>query len=136
MLKAPVVLVACLFSLTVAGPVRPQSSKPQQPLTKKEVRTLIANARTAADHERLADYYRSETRRLMSEAKEHEHLARVYGDRTSLNDPNYYNIGRAARHCHNLAKDYSDTAKEAQDMAAIHEEIAKNLQSQAEPARR
>jgi hypothetical protein len=72
----------------------------------------------------------------MSEAKEHEHLARAYGDRTSLNDPNYYNIGRVARHCHNLAKDYSDAAKEAQDMAAIHEEIAKHLQSQAEPARR
>lgn len=116
-------LLLAFAAMAVAGS-KPRKSEPK--LSHKELTALIGNARTPADHERLAAYYRSEARRLMSEAKEHEDLAQFYGDRTtSLEDPTYVNMGRAARHCHNIAKDYLKEAKEATALATIHEQMAK-----------
>ncbi len=47
-------------------------------LNKKEVKALIASARTKEDHLKLADYYKAETERLQAEAKDHDEMAEMY----------------------------------------------------------
>jgi hypothetical protein len=50
-----------------------------QTLTKKELKALAASAKTTADHERIAEYYRSEANRLEAKQREHEQqLAEYY----------------------------------------------------------
>ncbi len=103
-----------------------ESINPQESISMKELKALIANARTPADHERLAAFYRGRAEHFMAQSREHEELAHSYGDRTkSVEDP-VYNMDRPAKHCHIIAKDYRDEAKEAIALANIHEQMAKD----------
>jgi hypothetical protein len=121
--RKPMTVLSYLLLMVSATAVgRGQARTPEPKLNHKELRALILHATTPADHERLAQYYQREARRLMAQAKEHEQLARAYGDRTSLGDPNGFNIGRAARHCHIVAR---ECLKEATALATIHERMAK-----------
>jgi hypothetical protein len=53
--------VRMLLAIAIAMPLA--QSAVQQTLTKKELKELTASAKTAADHERLAEHYRSEASR-------------------------------------------------------------------------
>ena len=46
-------------------------------LSKKEVKALIASAKTKEDHLKLADFYKGEAVRLEAEAKDHDEMAEV-----------------------------------------------------------
>ena len=47
-------------------------------LSKKEVKALIASAKTKEDQLKLADFYKAETVRLEAEAKDHDEMAEMY----------------------------------------------------------
>jgi hypothetical protein len=48
------------------------------PLSKKEVKALIASAKTKEDQLKLADFCKAETVRLEAEAKDHDEMAEMY----------------------------------------------------------
>lgn len=56
-----IVVLLALLSLVRTSPVTAWS-KPT--LTKKQLKTLIASAKTKEDHQKLADYYKAETEPL------------------------------------------------------------------------
>jgi hypothetical protein len=98
--------------------------EPAGNLTQSEVKALIQTAKTPADHTRLANYYRSEASRLEAEAKVHEEMAAAYDKNPAGHPiPKGQTLGT---HCRNLTKDISNEAKEAGEMAAMHEEMARN----------
>jgi len=75
--------VRMLLAIAIAMPLA--QSAVQQTLTKKELKALTASAKTAADHERLAEHYRSEARRLEAKQREHEQeLAKYYENRFDI----------------------------------------------------
>jgi len=96
-------------------------------LTHRQLAALLVKARSPSDHERLADYYRSEARRLQSEAKRHERFARAFGDNTAPDNPDHFNVSRTARHCYNVAKDYLKEAREASAQAAHQEQLSQQV---------
>jgi hypothetical protein len=98
--------------------------EPAGNLTKREVKTLIETAKTPADHAKLANYYRYEATRLQAEVKDHEAMAAAY-DKNPMGHPipKGQTLGT---HCRNLMKDISEEAKEASEMATMHEELARN----------
>jgi hypothetical protein len=49
-----------------------------KPLSKSELKSLIATAETKAEHERIAKYFNAEAARYEAEAAEHGQLAQVY----------------------------------------------------------
>ncbi len=53
-------------------------------LSHKELKALIANAKTPEDHQKLATYYRQEGERLGQRSREHEELAAVYEKRPKM----------------------------------------------------
>ena len=65
------VLGAVLVLPTLAAPIY----QAQEHLTKKQLTALVASARTPAEHERIAVYYRAESERLRAEADQHADMA-------------------------------------------------------------
>ena len=93
-------------------------------LTKSQVKALIVTAKTPADHMKLAKYYRYEAGMLQTEMNDHNEMAAAYDKNPSGHPvPKAMTLGD---HCRNLVKGDMDAIKEANEMADMHEEMAKN----------
>ncbi len=117
-----------LFSFGVAALFSPRSAlgKDETPsLTKKEVRALIASAKTPQDHRRLAAYYHDEAVNLAAKQKEHEEDFEEYDKNSSRYSSKYPTMGD---HCRQLAGFYNLAAKKAQTLADMHDELAKQAE--------
>lgn len=110
-------LLAIALFLPISGAAQ---TKAQGQVTKKNLKQAIANAKTADDHQRIAQYYRIDAARSESEEKEHAAFAKRYGSRTD-------------RHCRWLATEYAKKAEKDRALAKIHEDLAK---SASQPHRR
>ena len=98
-------------------------------LNQSELKNLIANAKTAADHERIAQYFDSETTKYQVEAKDHNELAASYQSFASTSTIPYKAAATAnfrnAEHCNGIASQLRNAAEEARQLAADHREMAK-----------
>jgi hypothetical protein len=83
--------------------------------TQKELDALAARAGTAAEHHELEEYFLTLARRYTAEAKEHTAMAQTYrGTR----------IAQVAAHYDRLAALARDSAREANEAAAMHKQLA------------
>ncbi len=89
-------------------------------LTKEELKTLVAHAKTARDHERLAAHFTARAEELEMEAQEHTVLAAEYRA-----NPNITMSLATVGHCENFAVQVGAAAKSARQMAADHAKMAK-----------
>jgi hypothetical protein len=93
-----------------------------KPLTKNEVKALIATAETKAEHERIAQYFDAEAAKYEAEAKEHSELAGVYQKSTpSAKIPG---PSQTFNHCDSLSKSLQKAADDARALAAEHRHMA------------
>lgn len=96
-------------------------------LTKTELRNLIENAKTPADHEQIAQYFDAEAAKYEAEAKKHQEEATYYAAQpTPANGRNkgFYSQEMQS-HCPNMASKLKEAAQEARMIAAGHREMAK-----------
>ena len=119
-------LIALAAALLVTVPDA-SAAKPKR-LSKKEVVALITTAKTPADHQHLAQYYKAEADRLEVEAKDHEELAAAYrknttSQATAMKMPMAPNT---VAHCEFFAKSVREAANAAREMSAAHEQMAKD----------
>ena len=118
-------LAAGVMALALtAGPLTAQTPKTAR-LSTKEVVTLIQNAKTSADHERLAAYYDQTAVDLDEKAKEHKELAAAYKRMPDSGNPRIPSPARPVSHCESIATDASKAATEARSMAEHHRMLAK-----------
>lgn len=89
-------------------------------LTKAELKSLIANAGTKADHERIAQYFDAEAVRYEMEAKGYSDLAQFYNP-GRRKDPARL---RALEHCEDLSRTLLRAAEAARNLAAEHRGMA------------
>ncbi len=104
---------ALVLLLAGLGAVSLRAQEKHETLNPKQLEALIANAKTPADHEKIAAYYRQEAARLKNDAEMHRVDAGIYGK------------GPGLLHCTNLARLDEEAAKEASSLAAMHEKMAK-----------
>jgi hypothetical protein len=92
-------------------------------MSKSELKNLIANAKTAADQEKLAAHFDARAAQLEADAKDHDELAQDY----KRNPPVSRRVekSQSAEHCRDLAKDYAKAAQDARRLAADHRAMAK-----------
>ena len=90
-------------------------------LTKKELKTAIASAKSAEDHHRIAVYFKEQADQLLAEAKEHDELAALYGKSPN---PLAIRVGRSAEHCKYIAEYIRKAAHQDRELAKLHEEMA------------
>lgn len=109
-----------VVTLALAPFVR--AAEPSVELTKKQLKALVANAKTPANHMELAAYYRGEAERLKAKQNEHEEeAAEYYKDPLRHPGPKYPTLGQ---HCRDLAYYYGKAAERAQRLASVHEQMA------------
>ena len=90
-------------------------------LSKKEVKALIASAKTKEDHLKLADFYKGEA--VRAEAKDHDEMAEMYRKNPTpmaVKHPEAFGEG----HCKEIARRYRESAAKTQELAAMHEQLA------------
>jgi hypothetical protein len=115
--------------VSVGGLAAGRAAEPAQPaLTKKELKTAIANAKTPQDHQRVAAYYKKEADRMLAEAKEHEALAEVYAKSGNPHGIKHPMSGQTAEHCKYFADAARKAAQASQELAKLHGEMAKQAQ--------
>jgi hypothetical protein len=79
----------------------------------------IANAKTPADHQAIADAYAKEAEQLRAQAMAHRHMDSHY------NEPGYLSSKLGfPRHCRALVQSYESAAKDADALAKAHHQMA------------
>jgi hypothetical protein len=113
-----------LMSPTYRAPIA-QVAGPQE-LTRKQVKRLAATAESAADHLKLANYFRGEANSLEARATAYEKVAADLRNRpmvknlTAPSTPGRYEF---------IAKGFHDEAKSDRSEAAAHVEMAREVAS-------
>ena len=116
-----------LAALIVVSAGQAPAVEPKGELKSKEVKALVANAKTPADHLKLARHYTAMAAKHDAEAQEHEALAVEYTRNPRIGSTKTPMRPDSAEHCKYFAEHCRKAAKEMQAMAAAHEEMAKSL---------
>ena len=120
-----------LAVLTIAFAVVPALVGPagakDKTLSKGELRTLILNAKTPADHERIAQYFDAQAVKYEEAAKKHENEAAYYASHVqpAIGKNQGFYSREMQDHCPKMAAKLKEAAQEARMMAASHRELAK-----------
>jgi hypothetical protein len=99
-----------------------QASKPEH-LSKHQLNTLIATAKTPAEHLRIAQYYQAKAQEYLAEAKEHEEMLAAYKANPTLSTDK--NRASTIGHCEYFVQTFKDLAAKSQELAQLHEQMAK-----------
>ena len=100
---------------------------PGKSLSKKQLADLVATSKTAADHRKLAQHYRAMAAKHELEAKEHVELAAKYKAHPTASESKRPGAPDTAAHCLMYAEHCRNAAKVMNEMAAMHEEMAKGM---------
>lgn len=126
LIRAAVALASLTVFLGTLGVLaQTHTDESSDRLTKKEVKALVATAKTPEDHLKLARHFRQQADTLEAEAKEHDELALEYRKNPSPMAMKMPMSGRSAEHCEYFARSAREAAKAARELAASHEEMAK-----------
>lgn len=99
-------------------------------LSKKELKILLTTAKTPADHQRLAAYYRDKAQRLTAEAQEFSARADSLAAQNETLDGKTRVASQITQsHYRYLAKLSKQEAKDSEKSAGQHEQFAQNDQS-------
>ena len=121
------VALAAVFLWILGMVAQTNTAKSNVRLTKREVKALVANAKTPEDHMKLARHFRQEADRLEAEAKDHDELAQEYRKNPSAMAMKMPMSPRSAEHCEYFAKSAREAAKAARELADSHEQMAKEV---------
>jgi hypothetical protein len=107
-----------------------QQSKPEH-LSKQQLNTLIATANTPAEHERIAQYYQAKALDYLAQAKQHEAMVAAYKANSTLS--NDKNQASTISHCEYFVTTFKALAENSQDLAGLHERMAKEAPQKLAP---
>ncbi len=128
-MKRTITALSLALALTVAVFAQPaapsQQSKPEH-LSKQQLNTLIANAKSAAEHERIAHFYEAKAVDYHAQAVEHEAMVAAYKANSSLS--NEKNRASTIGHCEYFVTTFNELAVKSQELAKLHEQMAKDTE--------
>jgi hypothetical protein len=126
-------VLSLAFAITVAAFGQTPSAQEVKPehLSKQQLNTLIATANTPAEHERIAQYYRAKALDYLAQAKEHEAMVAAYKANSSLSTDK--NQASTISHCEYFVTTFKALAENSQDLAALHEQMAKEAPQKLAP---
>src|SRR4051794_6776604 len=122
-MKRSLVILSIVLALTFTAFSQTQPTAKNEKLSEKQLLALIATAKTSADHTRIADYYQAQATNYLAQSKEHEQMAAAYKKNPIFNGSKF--ATGTVNHCEYVAQSLKKDSDEAQDLAKIHEEMAK-----------
>lgn len=115
-----------LFALLLVGTIGSATGMESKSMLKpKELRALVANAKTPADHMKLARHFNAMAAKHEADAVEHEALAEEYAKHPRPGAAKMPMSGNTPEHCKYYAEHCRKAAAEMKAMAAAHEAMAK-----------
>jgi len=93
-------------------------------LSKQQLVSLIASAKTPAEHIRIAQYYGAKAQDYLAQSKEHAQMAEHFKS-NPLTSSSKYSIG-TVNHCEFLAQSFKQKAEQMQKLEQEHEQMAKD----------
>jgi hypothetical protein len=118
-----VLFSAMALAISVAAPAA-QARKSTDLLSSKQVKELVATAKTPADHLKLSKHFNALAAKYEAEAAEHAEEAQAYHKNpTFMESKNPSGPGTVA-HCDRFADLTRQAAKEARELATAHEHMA------------
>ena len=122
MLLLAFVMTATAFAQTPAPQPKPEH------LSTHQLNNLIATAKTPAEHRRIARYYKERALDYLAQAKEHEQMVAAYKANPSLSTDK--NRTSTIDHCEYFVQTFKDLAAKSQELAQLHEQMAKDAEKQ------
>ena len=119
-----VLLIVIGFSLFACTVVVGAIAQTAPTLSKKEVKTLLVTAKTPADQERLAAYYRDKARDLREKAQQFAARAESMQGLPAVYESKQGIACQCAFHYRYFSQLYRQEAKDADTLAAQHEQLA------------
>ncbi len=120
-LSLALVMTATALAQTASTP-QPKSEH----LSMRQLNTLIATAKTPAEHRRIAQYYQGKAQDYLNQAKEHEEMLASYKANPSLSTEK--NRASTIGHCEYYVHTFKDLATKTQELAQFHEQMAKDAE--------
>lgn len=117
-------LVALTIAFAVYGQSAPHSKTDK--LTKHQLLSLIATAKTPTDHLRLAQYYEAQAKYYLAQSSLHQEMAAAYRKNPPISGK--YSIN-SANHCDFFAQSFKEDATKMQELANMHEQMAKDAEA-------
>ena len=114
------VMAVAAFGQTASAP----QTKPEH-LGKRQLNTLIATAKTPAEHQRIAQYYQAKAQDYLAQAKEHEQMVAAYKANPSLTAKSQ---ASTINHCEYFVQTFKDLAAKSQELAQLHDQIANDAE--------
>ena len=99
-----------------------QTQQSPEQLNKKQLNSLIANAKTPADHIRIAQYYEAKAQDDLAQSSEHEQMAAQWKANPAGRSTKFVN--GTVNHCEYLAKHFRADAAKMQKLAQTHQQMA------------
>lgn len=114
-----VAVTMLMSTLVVSLPLGMAQENPEPIVPPPPIEQRILNAKTPADHEALAAYYDKEAKDALAKQATHLKMAEYYKKNPALNKSGF------STHCDIIASDYKKAAKQYEDLAELHREMAK-----------
>ena len=121
-----ILVVALVLMISVAGLISAAQQKAPEKLTKQQLLSLIATAKTPAEHRRIAEYYHAKAQDYLAQAKEHEEMAEAY-KKNPMTSSSKFATG-TVNHCEYFYQSFKDMAAKMQELADMHEKMAKEAE--------
>jgi hypothetical protein len=102
-----------------------QAAQPQQKpekLSKRQLLSLIATAKTPAEHNRIAQYYRAAAQDYLAQSKEHEEMAARYKENPTISSSKF--VTGTVNHCEYFVETFKALAANSEELAVLHERMA------------
>jgi siderophore synthetase component len=100
-------------------------------INKKEVKTLLATAKTPEDQEHLAAYYRDKAQRLRAKAQEFSAQADYLATQPATIESKQGISCNCTSHYRYFSKIYAQEASDAEALAGQHDQLAREYRSKA-----
>jgi uncharacterized protein YacL (UPF0231 family) len=120
-------ILSLAFAMTVAAfgqTTSAQQTKPER-FNKRQLNTLIATAKTSAEHQRIAQYYQAKAQDYLAQAKEHEQMVAAYKANPSLTAKSQ---ASTINDCEYFVQTFKDLAVKSQELAQLHEQMTEEAE--------
>lgn len=116
-----------LVSLALLACIQPAGALAQntQTLSKKELKVLLASAKTSSDEQKLASHYRAQAERLNAKSQDFAKHADFLATQPATIESKQGISCNCTSHYRYFSKQYAQEAKEAEALAQQHEQLAR-----------
>jgi hypothetical protein len=129
-----IVLLALCFAVLVFSPAYSTATNTGSNLSKNELKVLLKNAKSPAEHRAIAAYYRQRAEAFSRSSKEHFESAELRAKNPAfpaMEAKHGYAFGLGASHCRFWGSSDAEQAKKAEALAVLHEDMATKAELQS-----